>query len=99
MPWTTEEQRIGERFLEAFRTFSGTFEEKRNQTASSIGYRGYMEMPQGTRQYISHIGQETKKRKAEERKKEQIKQMTEDWWEHYNSNTDFRHGMTHPDDE
>lgn len=102
MPWTIEEERIGEQFLVKLRGLSGTFEEKRDEAACSIeGYRAsnYMGLPPGTRSYISHIAQEAKKRREEERKKERVKQMTEDWWEQYNSNTDFRHAMTHPDDE
>lgn len=100
MPWTEIEVSIAKKFLDALNLFSGTFREKMNRAANSIGYyNGYDSMPKGVKSYISHTAAEAKKRKAANEKLLVSESMEDEWWEQFHNDPDFRRAMTHPDDE
>jgi hypothetical protein len=65
--WSEEDLEIANDFVSASRPFSGSFLEKRDNAARSLGYRNYMAMPEGVRSAISHLGAEARKRNSEQR--------------------------------
>jgi hypothetical protein len=102
--WNENDISTAKNFLQAMHKLAGTFGEKKDTAARSVGStEGYMGLSDGTRKYISHLGQVAKTKKQDaiykERLQHNLKLMEEDWERLYNTDPNFRHAMTHPDDE
>lgn len=100
--WTEDERAIGEKLLKALTAYTGTFEEKKNLAAKSIGYpAGYFSLPPGVKSFISSIAGKAKKRKTlktpsdgdltNNRKDSQVmlEQLLSDYWSQMEKSSDF----------
>ncbi len=103
MPWTDKDVAVGKQFFEAYDTFAGSFNQKKNNVANAIGFKdGYYSMPSGVRSYISHIAGEANKRKKEaerEAKAGHTQELIDDWNNQIKTNPEFAHAALHPEDD
>lgn len=71
--------------------------------AKSLGYKSYREMPQELRSCVASRGARAsaERRRAQEQANWgiRLKQLEAEWYELFEKNSEFRHGMTHPESE
>lgn len=110
--WSQEEVDTGENILNGIKNLvdTKTVTDKYAQASISARVLGYLprnqtfkNLPPEIKSYIEYIWWlETDKGKAnlsEKRIKENLAEMKKNWAELYENNSDFKHAMTHPDDD
>jgi hypothetical protein len=119
-PGTPEEQQLGQVIIYAARMRFGSTrlndktlkaEEKRaifldsyGNAAKEQGYRNYLDLPEGTRKFISWLGGRNSHKhdpKVDPKAKaaKSVSPMEERWWEEMAENPALRHGLLHPEDD
>jgi hypothetical protein len=79
------------------------FLEAYGNAAKEMGYKNYMDLPEGTRKFISWMGGRSSQKhapKQDPRTPEKVNLPSDaEWWREVRSNPNFRHAALHPEDD